>query len=114
MIHQLMALYDSKARAFWTPFCATHVEVGIRGVQGAALNQGKSAIADHPQDFTLYHLGTFDDELGQVTQFAQAVNIGLVSNLVAKLVDQRRELADLDRVRRELEAETITHTKGRP
>jgi len=78
MILQAMAAYDKKARAFMTPFFVAHVDLGVRAL-AAAVNQAGAPIAAFPEDYALYHLGTFNDEsavfalLGQPLHVAEAL-----------------------------------------
>lgn len=111
MIHQVMVLFDAKARAFWTPFCCSHAEVGVRSVQGASLKAG-TALCDHASDFTLYHIGTFNDELGQYEMFPQHINLGLVSSLRGKLRDSMPRSQELEELREAFGADQVFHTKG--
>lgn len=61
MIYQMMAVYDHKALAHLPPFFSATVAVAVRGVTGAANTPGHQ-IHTNPEDYTLYHLGTYDDE----------------------------------------------------
>lgn len=70
---QMMALFDKKARAFKTPWFAAHVELGVRAVADAANNAPEMDIYKFPEDFSVYHLGTFNDENGQMILAAQPI-----------------------------------------
>lgn len=59
----VMAAYDKKARAFMHPFYCAHTDVGVRTFSQAA-NAADHQVSQHPEDFALFHLGTFDDENG--------------------------------------------------
>lgn len=76
---QVMAAYDSKARAFLMPFFASQVAVGVRSFSEAANTPGHQLCA-HPEDFTLFHLGTYNDDNAQFEFLTPMVNLGLASN----------------------------------
>lgn len=63
MILQVVACYDKKARAFTKPFYVGHTDLAIRAFGGAANTPGEQ-VSDHPEDFSLHHLGQFNDETG--------------------------------------------------
>lgn len=60
MILQIMAVYDAKARAYIPPYYCAHVDVGVR-VFAECANMSDHQIGRNPEDFHLYHLGTWDD-----------------------------------------------------
>jgi len=53
-------IYDEKAEAFGRPFFTTAIGVASRDFS-EAINDGKSLLSKHPEDFSLYHIGYFDD-----------------------------------------------------
>jgi len=61
MILQVMAVYDKKARAYLTPFFVSHIDIATRSFKQASNTAGHQVNA-HPEDFALWHLGTFNDE----------------------------------------------------
>lgn len=79
MILQICAAYDSKARAFIQPFYAAHADVAVRAFRAAA-NQPGHQVCDNPEDFTLFHLGQWDDQTCHFTLFPEHRNLGLASN----------------------------------
>lgn len=58
---QVMAVYDSKARVFLQPWFCVHIDVGIRAFAQAA-NQEGHQVGEAPEDFVLWHLGTYNDD----------------------------------------------------
>lgn len=57
----IYSLYDEKAQVFGNPF--------IRKFDGQAIrdcidlvNDSNTSVSRHPSDFTLYNIGTFDDD----------------------------------------------------
>jgi len=61
----LYTIHDSKAEFYRPPFVARSKGEAIRMfAQGA--NDKETQLAQHPEDFTLYQIGTFDDITGQI------------------------------------------------
>lgn len=73
MILQMMTCFDKKARAFLPPFFTAHVDVGVR-VFAQCANDGTHQVCLYAEDFSLWHLGTFNDESGLVERFPQPVH----------------------------------------
>lgn len=63
---KIYAIYDTQAKAHLQPFFAATDGIAIRSVQ-AALDDKNSNFAKYPQDFTLYNLGSFDDQTGIIS-----------------------------------------------
>lgn len=86
MILQVLAVYDAKARAFAKPFFVTHVDVGIRAFRDHATTPGNEMF-NNQEDFTLFSLGTFNDENAMFVtrqlpeQVAFAANVREVTNV---------------------------------
>lgn len=78
MIQKMFAVYDSKARTFCRPFFVAHEAVALRAFEGGA-NDPAQEMCQHPGDFTLFHLGEFDDDTGVVKPLAEHVNLGLAA-----------------------------------
>lgn len=79
MIKQIFALRDNQIGTFSPPFFETHEIEAKRGVQ-QALKQEGSKLKNHPGDFDLYLLGTYDDTSGKMTN---TDNPQLIINLSA-------------------------------
>ena len=63
MILQVVSIYDSAAQCYSQPSFVPTVGSAVRSFQDL-LNDSNSQCAKHPEDFSLFHLGTFNDELG--------------------------------------------------
>lgn len=59
----VMVTYDKKAQAYQQPFFVTVPAIGTRSFANA-VNQSGHVMNVNPEDFTLFLLGTFDDETG--------------------------------------------------
>lgn len=66
MKFKLFAIYDDKVGAYTVPFSKATVGAGIRTFDDL-VNDPKSEIGRHPEDYTLYLLGDYDDQTGQCT-----------------------------------------------
>lgn len=60
MIQNVFAVYDSKASAYLTPFFLPTTPMAVR-VFSECANSTDHQFGRHPEDYTLWHLGTFDD-----------------------------------------------------
>lgn len=76
MTLKAFSVHDSKANAFITPFFCPTTDVGIRSFQSAA-NDPNSMFSQHPADYTLFEIGSFDVETGTLTPHKAAENLGL-------------------------------------
>jgi len=64
----LVAIYDSKAQTYTAPRTEKTIEVARRGFADAVNDPKKeSALAIHPEDYTLFRIGTYNHETGVVT-----------------------------------------------
>lgn len=63
MIHRIFTIYDTKGEFYSPPFHQKTVGLAIRAFKDTATDQATS-IAHHPEDFTLYSLGEYDDRTG--------------------------------------------------
>lgn len=63
MKYLVFAVRDRAADAFGTPQYNVARGSAIRSFSDA-INSGSDALANHPEDFDLYELGSFDDRVG--------------------------------------------------
>lgn len=78
---QVFSVFDSKAEAFIQPWYSQTLGTAIRSFE-AAVNTEAHDFQKHAGDYTLFHLGEFDQTLGQFTQLPAAVNLGLAVNFI--------------------------------
>lgn len=79
MIYQVFAVKDSKAAAFALPFFLPRMELAIRSFKDA-VSDPKHEMHRHPEDYSLWCLGEYDDEKGAMLpveplQVARAVDV---------------------------------------
>lgn len=73
---QAVAIYDNKARAFMLPMFFSHIDVARRSFADAVNTE--SQFSRNPEDFTLFHIGEWNDEHGIFSGHAH-VNLGLAA-----------------------------------
>lgn len=61
----IYSIYDAKIEEYQTPFFAKADGAVIRGVLDAMENK-QSDLARHPEDFTVFRLGVFDEETASI------------------------------------------------
>lgn len=71
MIIQMFSVYDEKTELFAQPFPSGTQESALRSFGDALVDSG-SLLFKHPEDFSLYHVGSFDDNTGVFEQFSSA------------------------------------------
>jgi len=89
MIHHIFSVYDSKAGAYTQPFYAVNARVAIRMFTELA-NDPKHTFGTHPEDFTLFELGTFDDATAQIIQ------VDVKSSAIGKAIEYKRKTEQYD------------------
>lgn len=67
MKFNIYAVYDAKTKAHTTPFF-DHAEGRALRTFADCCNDDGHQFGKHPEDYTLFMLGTYDDELGTITQ----------------------------------------------
>jgi len=77
VIHEIFAIFDSKVQAFANPWFSRSAAEAGRAV-GAAMQDTTSLLHKFPEDYSVHHLGSFDDESGVIEQ-KLPVNLGNVS-----------------------------------
>lgn len=76
----MLSVFDSKARAYARPFFVAHNDVGIRAFKAQANNPETEMYAG-PEDFSLWHLGTFNDVNAHMELRQQPESIAFAANL---------------------------------
>jgi len=64
MIYHVFSIHDSKADAYFPPFYLHNINMAMRQF-GDMCNDPSSNISKHPEDYTLFTLGKWDDNNGQ-------------------------------------------------
>lgn len=73
MTKQIYTVYDKKIKAFLEPHFTHDEESAIRTMV-YSVNDSQHPFSKTPEDYTLYHLGDFNDNTGTVTPLPQNTN----------------------------------------
>ncbi len=76
------AVYDVKAESYGNPMFMTNEGLAVRGFSDAARDP-KSALCQHPEDYSLYEIGTYDPNKGLLTDLTPARHIVAAISIVA-------------------------------
>jgi len=79
VIVQVFAIYDSKAKAFNTPFFMPNKAMATRYFANGA-NDATLQLCKNSEDFTLFHLGEWDDATATFKTNSSPDPVGLASN----------------------------------
>ncbi|QXP44237.1 MAG: nonstructural protein [Arizlama microvirus] len=63
MLLKVFSIRDQKAEVYNTPFFQKSIGEAERNFE-TLVNDGKSTVNQYPQDFDLFYLGDYDDNLG--------------------------------------------------
>jgi len=78
---KLFSIHDSKAAAFITPFFSPTTATALRSFATAA-NDMQTDFYKYGGDYTLFELGTFDQETARLETHQAPVNLGLAISFV--------------------------------
>lgn len=68
MEYQIVAIRDKALEAFMRPFFAAAVAAAVRDFQDA-MKDTQVPMHKHPEHYSLWHFGSFNDANGQFTTF---------------------------------------------
>lgn len=85
MIQKVFGVYDSKAEAYLQPWFAITAGAAIRAFSDA-VNEGKSPLCKHPEDYILYELADFDDATGDFVRDGNVKMLGVGSSYIEAVV----------------------------
>lgn len=85
MIYVVCAIRDIKADIFGQPFFQASIGMAQRSFTDSVNSQEpNNLLAKHPEDFELFHLGTYDDQQAVFKLHDRPVQLLLGSNCVVK------------------------------
>jgi len=84
MIQRIFTVFDSKADAYLVPFFQQSAGVALRIFEDLA-NDPEHQFFRHPEDFTLFSLGTYDDQNA-------SFDLDKTPSPLAKAIEVKREL----------------------
>ena len=81
MQFQIFAIHDSKAQAYFAPFFLPTAAMAVRVFSDMA-NDVNNNVGKHPEDFTLFHLGEWDDSTAVLEPFSSPTMINKALHLL--------------------------------
>lgn len=72
---KIYSIYDSKAEAYLPPFFSPNKATAIRSFQQAA-NDTTTQFHQHGGDYTLFEIGTWHEQTGELTPANTKTNLG--------------------------------------
>lgn len=85
----ICAVRDAKAEVFMQPMFF-QAPAQARRAFGDAVNDPKTDFGRHPEDYTLFALGEWDEFEGKIEMYPQAVSLAVGSSLVQQEGDGLR------------------------
>lgn len=82
MMLQAYSIYDSKAKVFSQPFFTSNHQMALRSFI-TLIEDGGNNVARFPEDFSLHHIGEFDDATGKLAECTHT-NLGLAAQFKTK------------------------------
>ncbi len=83
MITDIFAVLDACAQRYLEPFFCPNVDVAIREFRRLA-NDTTCRFAIHPEDYVLYHIGTWDFETGKLVPLNEPHRLAIAIQLIAQ------------------------------
>jgi len=83
MKQYIMSVYDSKAEMFNQPIFSIAKGEALRAFSDS-VNTKNSPMFNHPEDYTLFEIGSFNPELGSIESLATPVSMGLATEYLKK------------------------------
>lgn len=83
VLHKIFSVYDSKTGAYCAPFFMKARGEALRSFSDTAMGKD-TLISSHPEDFTLFELGEYDDSCAKFTLYDTPVSLGVAIELLPK------------------------------
>lgn len=78
---QIFAVYDKKSVAYASPFYYPQKGQALRAFDDE-VNNPQSPLNKHPEDFALFHIGTWNDTTGVITPLPNPVPVEEALNCI--------------------------------
>ncbi len=75
MTNKIFTVYDSKAEAYITPYFSPTTATAIRAFTAAAQQEGHD-FHKWAGDYTLFEIGTWDDQTAEIIRLKADINLG--------------------------------------
>lgn len=73
---KVYSLFDSAAKAYTQPFFMQNDGLAIRAFQDNVNAKEENNVSKHPDQFTLFHIGDWDDTEGKIIQAEVVKSLG--------------------------------------
>lgn len=82
--HKVFLLKDEKSNSYGFPIARETRGLFIRDIQ-EALTEGRATFAKHPQDFSVFEVGEYDPQTGNIHTYETKNCLGLVQDFRSSL-----------------------------
>lgn len=79
--YQIFAVYDKKAVAYLLPIYYPQKGMAIRVFEDS-VNDPQAGFQNHPEDFCLFHLGSYDNATGMIEPLPNPVPVEEALNVI--------------------------------
>jgi len=86
MKHKIFCIYDGKAKAYFSPFVLPEIGMAVRTFSDC-VNDPNHNFGRHPEDYTLFCAGVFDDSAGAFEIESMLVCVAHGIELVKRVED---------------------------
>jgi len=88
MVHKIFTIFDSKAKAYLTPFFLHEVGMATR-VFADCINDRTHMFGKHPEDYTLFQIGSWWDDKAK---FETTIPIALATGIELVIESPQEQL----------------------
>lgn len=85
MLQKIFTVYDSKVGAYLPPFFMSARGEALRAFVDT-ISDDKSVISKHPEDYTLFELGEYDNLTAKFDMYETPVSLGVAIELIPSRV----------------------------
>jgi hypothetical protein len=96
-------IYDEAAKAYITPFFMQNDGLAIRAFQDNVNSKDESNIAKHPEQFTLFKIGVYDDQRGVIDRIEHLKALGNGLEFKTLTEEDNKVLKELSFIKKLLE-----------
>lgn len=94
----IFTVFDSAANAFLQPFFAPTIETAIRSFR-ELVNEPNHQFHKFPEDYVLFHVGTFDQNTGQTSGFDAPRNLGIALTFLPSPIPNGQPVPVLEEIK---------------
>lgn len=86
----MFMVFDKKTQVYDQPFMAMSFGA-VERMMDKTVKEGKSIIAEYPDDFMIFHVGSFEETTGKI-ELIDHVPVGTVSDFVTRVIPDESEV----------------------